>query len=138
PLSAQARIQGVVTERSGPAQNLFAGLGAGAYRLVYKSDQRSVIQTAASRAALHQAGSDGCTGDVRCLAVPRFVVVDPYLAANGNGKDVPVSVGSTLRAVTRAAGKRPDDVMATLRISKQYNGKMTPVHFEPTPVSLIW
>src|SRR5215831_5813042 len=137
PLSAQTRIQGVVTERPGPSQNLFVGLGAGAYRLVYKSDQASVIQIAGSRAGLQRAGPDGCTVDVRCFSVPRFVGVNPHLAVTVNGKDIVVSLGSTLRAVIRAAGKRPEDVLPTLRIAKRYNGKMTPVHFEPASPDVL-
>jgi hypothetical protein len=62
--------------------------------------------------------------------VPRFVAVNPYLAVMVNGREVSIPVGSSLRIVIRAAGKRPEEVMATLHITKRYNGKMTPVEFE--------
>jgi hypothetical protein len=138
PVSAQTRIQGVVATQPGPAKNLFAGLTAGAYRLVYKSDQTSVIQMAASKTALQKASADACdTAGVQCVAVPRFVAVNPYLAVMVNGQEVSIPVGSALRTVIRAAGKRPEEVMATLRITKRYNGKMAPVQFEPTKPDVL-
>jgi hypothetical protein len=134
PIRTEARIQGVREPRTAPARNFFENVGPGFYRLVYKADQTSVIVVARSLAERERANSEDCG---KCVVVPRFVAVNPYLAINVNGSDVIVPVGSTLRTAVRVAGKRPEEVMGTLAISKPFAGRQVAVEFDRTKLDVM-
>jgi hypothetical protein len=121
-----------------PRRNLFEKIGPGYYRLVYKADQSSVVLAAGSRAELVRADADACgAGPVRCMPVPRFIAVNPYLAEMVNGKEARVPVGSTVRTAVRAGGGHPQDALKTLRIERRFAGRMTPVQFDRTKPDVL-
>lgn len=138
PIRAEAHIQGKVEQRTGPAANPFAGFAAAYYRLVYKSDESEVLLGASSRAALDGARADPCANaSIRCLAIPRYIGVNPYLAVKVQDREVLVAYGGTLRSALAGAGKRPEEVAATLRIEKPFGGRMTPVLFDRTKADVF-
>jgi hypothetical protein len=134
PVRTEARINGVVEARPTPARNFFANVGPGHYRLVYKADQTSILLVAESRAALERTDPEDCG---RCVVVPRSVAVNAYLAVNVNGGEVTVPVGVTLRVAVRAAGKRPEEVMGTLTVSKPFAGRQVAVEFDRTKLDVM-
>jgi hypothetical protein len=123
-----------------PRRILFADKHARFWRLVYKADQSSVLVAADSPADLEQstlalsAGGNDCPN---CIAVPRSVGVNPFIAVLRNGVEARVPVGSNVRRLIRDAGKRPEDVTATLRIIKPYRGRMLPVKYDSTKSDIL-
>jgi len=115
-----------------PRRDLFAGVHARFWRLVYKADQTSVILAADSPGEIEAATrSIGDGAPCRnCLEVPRSVAVNPYVAIVVNGSEVRAPVGSTLGAVLRAARVQPEAAMPTLTVGKPFAGKITPVQFD--------
>jgi len=90
-----------------------------------------VLLAADSRRAIEEAtAAPACAAQARCVAVPRSVAVNPYLAMRVNGVEVTVTPGSTLGRVIRAAGGDPQKAMATLWLEKPFAGRTTPVHFD--------
>jgi hypothetical protein len=134
PVRTEARIQGEMQTRTAPARNFFETVGPGHYRLVYKADQTSMILVARSRGELERTNPESCG---KCVVVPRFVAVNPYLAVSVNGREVTVPVGVTLRVAVRAAGKRPEEVMGTLAISKPFAGRQVAVEFDRTKLDVM-
>jgi hypothetical protein len=127
PLRTETRIDGVVEARTAPARNLFQDVGPGYYRLVLKADQTTVILAANSRAALEKVDPEACGP---CVVVPRSVGVNAYLALMVNGREVIAPLGGPLRAVVVAAGKKPEEVIGTLMITKPFAGRQVPVEFD--------
>jgi hypothetical protein len=114
-----------------PRRNLFAGMRARYWRLVYKADQTSMLVAADSHRELQASTEAGACS--RCIVVPRSVAVNPYIGVMVNGSEVRVSVlTATLAGLVRAAGRKPEEVLSTLEISKRFEGKMIPVVFERT------
>jgi hypothetical protein len=113
-----------------PRRNLFAGMQARYWRLVYKADQTSVVVAADSWRELQEVTAAGSCP--KCIAVPRSVAVNPYLAVTVNGGEVRAPVGATLGTVIRTAGRKPEEVLGTLELSKRFEGRMLPVMFERT------
>ena len=137
PVKVEARIQGVLEARAAPARNFFEGMAGRYYRLVYKADETAVFLAAGSRRELEWSSialrdnPDACgTGSLKCIVVPRFVAVNAYLVVNVNGGEVTVPVGATLQSLVRAAGKRPEDVIQTLAITKPFAGRQVTVEFD--------
>jgi hypothetical protein len=138
PLRSEARIQGTLEPRTGPAQNPFANAHAPLWRLLIKGDQTTLFLLADTPRELEEATIAAVAGDCkRCIVPPRSVGVNPFVAISVNGKEVTVGLGSTLGRVIQAAGKRPEDVMATLTIAKPYAGKLTNIEFDRTKPSVL-
>lgn len=72
--------------------------------------------------------ASAATHGVACVGVPKDTVIGPELLVTTNGKALYVPVGGSLADLLRAAGIRePRTVLATLRITKPYEGKLVPV-----------
>ncbi len=134
PVRTETRIDGVVEARTAPARNLFQNVGPGYYRLVLKGDQTTVILVAPSRAALDRTDPEACGA---CVVVPRSIGVNAYLAMVVNGSEVTMPVGSRLRVAVRTAGKRPEEVMPTLSISRPFAGRQVAVEFDRTKLDVM-
>src|SRR5262249_10306731 len=76
-------------------------------------------------------------GPARCIAIPRSVGVNPYLAMKVNGREATVPIGATLRNLVIAARAKPEDVLKTLRLEKPFAGKMTQVQFDHTNPAVL-
>jgi hypothetical protein len=121
-----------------PRHNLFAGMQARYWWLVYKADQSSVVVAADSWRELEEITAAGSCQ--KCVGVPRSVAVNPYVAVMVNGSEVRAPVGSTLEGVIRAAGGKPAEVLGTLVVTKRFEGRMLPVvfaHTTPQVLSLV-
>jgi hypothetical protein len=131
------RRDGIVPQGT-PQRNLFEGIGPGYYRLVYKADETEVLVAAGSPAERGRAQVTECgKGAVRCIAIPRSVAVNPYLAVMVNGREVRVSVGATLRNAVQAAAGQPQEVLGTLRVEKPFAGRLLPVEFDGTKPDVL-
>jgi hypothetical protein len=135
PVSAQLHLEGKVEERPGPAENLLQfPAEMGYYRLFYKADQSEVLAMAATRAALPL---DPDAGGAARFAIPRGVGVNPYMRIAVNGAPLTVPYSATVRSVLQAAKKRPEEVMATLAITKPFAGRLVPVEFDRTKQEIL-
>jgi hypothetical protein len=118
-----------------PRINPFQGTRARFWRLVYKADQSSVLVAADSRRELEETTAallNGGNASPGSIAVPRSLGLNPYQAVMVNGSEVRVALGATLRAVVRQAGKKQEDVLPTLVLTKRFGGRMLPVEFDRT------
>jgi hypothetical protein len=134
------RPEGVEPMGAPPRQPLFAGVHARFWRLVYKADQSSAVVAANSREELEAATGVLTTGNgvcSPCIAVPRAVAVNPFLAVMVNGAEVRVPVGSNLRRLIREAGMKPEDVVAKLTMVKPYRGRKILVKYDGTKPDVL-
>ena len=130
PGSAETTIRGVVESKEAPARNLFVFPPAmGFYRLFYKADQSEVLAAAPRRADL-PGNPDVCPQPAVCLAIPRGIGVNRYLGVEVNGKMVTVGTGATLGSLLRQLRVTPDQVMPTLAITRQWEGKPVALEFD--------
>lgn len=118
-----------------PHPEMFAAVRASLWRLIYKSDQSTILVGADSLPELQAttaAVGGGTSSCAKCIEIPRGVGVNPFQAVQVNGSEVRVPLGATLRVAIRAAGKKPEEVIPTLAITKRYEGRMIPLLFERT------
>jgi len=150
PLHAERNIQGKVEPLDGPVKNTFPfPADAAFYRLFYKADQTdftALAVAARSRAELEErtklleTGTASCkklNGEL-CVAIPKGVAVNAYVAVTVNGKEVTVLWPATVRAAIQAAGE--DDnlaVLSRLVIRKNYDGRLTRVEFDRSRQAIL-
>lgn len=118
--------------------------GATYLRLFFRSwsiqaDRRIAVLAAGSQATLESATAEfnenpeafcatAATRGIACVGVPKDTVIGPELLVLANQRSLYVPVGGSLGDLFRAAGVRePKKVLATLKISKPYEGKLVPV-----------
>jgi hypothetical protein len=145
PTYASRTVQGVTEVRAQPSKNYFSfGEDAGFYRLFYESTQTAY--TALVIAARTPAELDQLTRDLaasgaemscdklsseRCAAIPKDVAVNPMIAVTVNGVELlMISRASVANAITAAGERQPRAVLADLKITKPWNGRMVPVVFD--------
>ena len=123
-----------------PQPDIFGAVHASFWRLIYKSDQSTILVGADSLPELQAtttAITAGAASCAKCIEIPRGVGVNPFQAIQLNGSEMRVPLGASLRNVIRAAGKKPEEVMKTLQIAKRYEGRMVPVLFERTKPDVL-
>ncbi|MGJ5814202.1 hypothetical protein [Paludibaculum fermentans] len=118
--------------------------GATYLRLFFRSwsireDRRIAVLAAQSQSALEAATgafnenpeafcATAAANGVACVGVPRDTVIGPELLVQTNNRNLYVPVSGSLGDLFRAAGIRdPKTVLATLKISKPYEGKLVPI-----------
>jgi hypothetical protein len=137
PLSAERHIRGRVEPAAAPATNyLKFEPQAAYYRLFYKADQGEVVEvvlSAATRAELDRqtptfnSGPAPCAqvANQACVAIPKRVALNPFLAITLNGSETTVPVGSTVRSAIHV-----ERLPADLKVDKLFAGKPVPVEFD--------
>jgi hypothetical protein len=152
PLRTERNIQGKVEPVPGPATNAFAfPADAAFYRLFYKADQTEFTALAVAahtqaelekRTKILEAGTASCKklNDDLCLAIPKGVGVNAYVAVSVNGREVTVPWPATVRAAIQKDGEDVRGVVSRLVVGKDYGGRLVPVEFDrsrPTILSMI-
>jgi len=150
PLHAERNVQGKIEPLPGPATNAFAfPADAAFYRLFYKADQTeftALAVAARTRAGLEErtrmleSGTASCKklNDDLCLAIPKGVGVNAYVAVSVNGSEVVVPWPATVRAVIRKDGERDvQAILSRLVIRKDYGGQLVPVEFDRSRPAIL-
>jgi len=150
PLHADRNIQGKVEPLEGPAENTFPfPADAAFYRLFYKADQTdftALAVAARSRAELEErtglleTGTASCKKlhDELCVAIPKGVAVNAYVAVTVNGQEVTVLWPATVHAAIQAAGERDyRAVLPRLVIRKNYDGRLVGVEFDRSRQAIL-
>jgi hypothetical protein len=143
PLRAERNIQGKSEPIPAPKTNAFAfPADAAFYRLFYKADQTeftALAVAARTRAVLEErtkileAGTASCKKlhDELCIAIPKGVGVNAYVAISVNGSEVAVPWPATVRAAIRKDGERDlQAILSRLVVRKDYGGQLVPVEFD--------
>jgi hypothetical protein len=143
PLSAERNIQGAVAHAPAPAVNYFQfPAEARFFRLFHKSEDNDVLAFVIAGSAPEDLerrtkavgnGAATCAAaSGMCLALPRRVGVNPFVAVRVNGREVRVPVpGANVAAAIRAAGvANPDSVTPRLLVRKRFGGRLAPVRFD--------
>ncbi|MGC4051443.1 MAG: hypothetical protein QM757_18960 [Paludibaculum sp.] len=104
-----------------------------------QSDRRIAVLAAASQSAIESATAEfnenpeafcstAASRGIACVGVPKDTVIGPELLVQTNNRSLYVPVGGSLGDLLRTAGIRdPKTVLASLKISKPYEGKLVPV-----------
>jgi len=150
PLRAERHFGRDVEQRTRPENNyLHFPPEAAFFRVVVKSDQNeftALVVAAATRteldrrAALLESGAASCAtmNNELCVAIPRRVAINAVLPVTVNGAEVMMLWGADLADTIRNSGvRRPDDVLATLAVSRLYKGRSTPLEFDRTNNSIL-
>ena len=151
PIYSERHADGKVERRERPTSNLFRfSPEAAFYAVIYKSwqtDFTALMIAARTPADLHgrlttleTSGSADCenmeTG--MCLPIPRAVAVHPLISVTVNGLEVPVSRGATVLDAIRKSGERDaDKVVARLRVSKPWRGRLARVVFDSGDTGIL-
>lgn len=143
PQYADRHLGAASERRQQPATNYFQFPAEAAFfRLFVKSGQTDYTALAiaaptraelARLAAALEAGTTSCEtlGPKSCIAIPRRVALNPVVPVTINGAEVLVRWSADLAEAIRGAGeRRPDNLLATLAISRLYGGRPTPVDFD--------
>ncbi|MBI5085311.1 MAG: hypothetical protein HZB13_12020 [Acidobacteria bacterium] len=73
-----------------------------------------------------------------CVAVPKEMVIGAELRVRANGTDQYVPVGGSVNDLLRSMGVRETNaVLATLAISRWYEGKLVPVEFDRRDAAVL-
>jgi hypothetical protein len=150
PLSAERHIQGETERRPQPARNYFQfPADAACYRLFYKADQTeftALVVAARTRAELDrrikalETGTASCEklhGEL-CVAIPRLIGINPFLAVTVNGSEVMLHWGATVRAAIWQAGEPEDEVVPPhLAVYKLYHGRPVAVKFDRASPAIL-
>ena len=150
PLGAERNIQGKIEPRPGPATNAFAFPGnAGFYRLFYKADQTEFTALAVGartraeleeRTKILEGGTASCKElhDDLCIAIPKGVGVNAYIAVNVNGSEIVVSWPATLRAAIRKNDEEDvQSILSRILIRKDYGGRLVTVEFDRSQPAIL-
>lgn len=141
PLSADRNIQGSVEHAAGPAANPFQFPPQAAFfRLFYKTDDNgalAIIVCGATREDLDRrmkavaADFADCQRQSgMCLALPRQLGVNPFMAVDVNGNEVRVGFGSTVGTALYGAGlKSAATALPTLQVTRLFHGVPRTVQF---------
>ena len=149
PLRAERNVQGKVEALTGPARNAFAfPADAAFYRLFYKADQTEFTALAVAarteseleeRTQMLEAGQASCKklNDDLCLAIPKGVGVNAYLAVSVNGNEVVVPWPATVRAAIQKDGEDARTILSRLVIRRCYSGRLLPVEFDRSQHTIL-
>ena len=150
PLYAERNIQGETERRQQPATNyLQFPAEAAFYRVFYKADQTkftALIIAARTRVQLEQltktldTGTASCkkVSSELCVAIPKGVAINPFLAVTVNGSEVMVTWESTVRGAIRQAGEQePEEVLPHLAVYKLYRGRPVVVEFDRSSPAIL-
>ncbi|MGA2119921.1 MAG: hypothetical protein ABSH56_34915 [Bryobacteraceae bacterium] len=141
-MGADRDIQGKVEHAPAPATDYFEfPPEASFFRLLYKSDSSGITAIVAfgatpgeldARTTIALADPDVCEKPAPpCRALPHKVGVNPYLAANVQGREVTVPLGANVAAAIQAGGvKNPDSVLPQLSIARPFGKRLVPVAFD--------
>ena len=149
PISADRNVQGVTEHSPAPATDRFPFPPQAAYfRLFYKRDDNGVtaivisgatrpdLETRTKAIGAEPAACERQAG--MCLVLPKRVGVNPFLVVTINGKEVPVSLGATVRTALVSAGMRaPETVLDHLRVTRLFAGQPRPVDFNPKTQQIL-
>ena len=143
PLRAERNVQGKIEALPGPATNAFAFPPEAAfYRLFYKADQTEFTALAVAartqaeleaRTRILDAGPASCKklNDDLCLAIPKGVGVNAYVAVSVNGNEVVVHWPGTVGSAIQKDGEDPRAILPRLVVRKRYGGRLVTVEFDP-------
>lgn len=149
PLHAERNVQGKIEPLAGPATNAFAfPADAAFYRLFYKADQTEFTALALAahteaeleeRTKMLEASPASCKklNDELCLAIPKGVGVNAYVAINVKGKEVAVPWPATVGSAIQKDGGDVRSILATLVIHKDYRGRLLPVQFDRSDHAIL-
>jgi hypothetical protein len=149
PASAERHVGGATEMRPQPAKNYFSfSPEAGYYRLIYKQNQTNftaLVVAGRTRVQLEDnagklsAGTATCelVESGFCVAIPKGVGANLFLAVTVNGREEVVPWGATVRTAIDSPGHRSEAAMATLSVSKLHNGKPTPVEFDRASTDIL-
>lgn len=141
-LSADRTSHGVVEHLDIPSVNFLQFPPQAAfYRLFYKTDDNGVtaiLISGTTRADLDQRTKTNCeNAGPMCVALPRRVGVNPFLVVTCNDKDITVGVGGTVFAAIQVAGRKPAEVVGTLRVLRPYQGELRPIEFDRARTEIL-
>ncbi len=150
PLRAERNVQGKIEPLPGPATNVFAfPADVAFYRLFYKADQTEFTALAVAgrtRAEPEQqtrtleAGSASCKklNDELCIAIPKGVGVNAYVAVSVNGNEVVVPWPATVwEAIQQGGTRNAREILGSLAVRKEYGGRLLPVEFDRTSNAIL-
>jgi len=149
PLRAERNLQGEIEPLPGPAANAFAfPADAAFYRLFYKADQTEFTALAVAartqaeleeRTKLLEAGPASCKSlnDDLCLAIPKGVGVNAYVAVSVNGNEVVVPWPATVRSAIQKDGGDTRALLSRLLVRKDYGGRLVPVEFDRSDPAIL-
>lgn len=142
PLRAERTVQGEVEPLAAPAMNVFAfPAHAAFYRLFYKADQTEFTALAVAartpseleqRSRTLQSDPASCKklNNELCIAIPKGIGVNAYIAVTVNGKQVEIPWQSTVGGAIEAAGiQDARSILARLAVRKIYRGHPVPIQF---------
>lgn len=76
--------------------------------------------------------------DDLCLAIPKGVGVNAYVAVSVNGAEADVPWRATVRAVIRKDGERDvQAILSRLVVRKDYGGRLIPVAFDRSQPAIL-
>lgn len=142
PLRAERKVQGKVDPMPAPATNVFAfPPDAAFYRLFYKADQTEFTALAVAartqaglekRTRMLEAGPASCKtlNNELCLAIPKGVGVNAYIAVIVNGNEVAIPWPATVQSAVQKDGEDARAILSRLVVRKDYGGRLVPVEFD--------
>lgn len=149
PLRAERNLQGKIEPLPGPATNAFLfPADAAFYRLFYKANQTEFTALAVAartqaeleeRTKALEAGPASCKmlNDNLCLAIPKGVGVNAYVAVTVNGNEVVVPWPATVRSAIQKDGKDTQAILSRLVVRKRYGGRLVTVEFDPSEEAIL-
>ncbi len=149
PLRTERNIQGKIEPLPGPATNAFAfPADAAFYRLFYKAGPTEFTALAVAartqaelekRTKILEAGTASCKKlhDDLCIAIPKGVGVNAYVAVSVNGNEVVVPWPATVRSAIQKDGEDVREVVPRLVVRKDYGGRLVPVEFDRSRPAIL-
>jgi hypothetical protein len=149
PLRAERNVQGKIEPLPRPATNAFAFPAEAAfYRLFYKADQTEFTALAVAartqaeleeRTKILEAGPASCKklNDDLCLAIPKGVGVNAYIAVSVNGSEVVVHWPATVRSAIQKGGEDARTILSRLVVRKDYGGRLVTVKFDRSEQAIL-
>ena len=150
PLYAERNIDQKLERRPVPSVNYLQFRPEAAfYRLYHKGGETEFTQVmlaGRTRAELGQKISEMESGTVSCenlngafcIAIPKAVAVNLGLPVTVNGAETIVRLGATVGEAIRESGeRRPNSILPQLAVYKSYNGRPTPVEFDPASPAIF-
>jgi hypothetical protein len=154
PVAVERNIAGKTEAAAAPLKDYFAfAPQIGFYRLIYKSDMggkgaiTEIVVGAPDRVELEKRTRtmlddvNACTTSdpAVCMAIPRHVALNPYLAVTVNGQEVRLDGRATVRSAIRGGGgpQRAEETLPKLTVSKPFNGKLVPIEFDRSDSAIL-
>ena len=149
PLRVERNVQGKIEPAPGPATNAFAfPADAAFYRLFYKANQTEFTALAVAartqaeleeRTKTLEAGPASCQtlNDNLCLAIPKGVGVNAYVAVTVNGNEVVVPWPATVRSAIQKDGEDARAILPRLVVRKRYGERLVTVEFDPSEQAIL-